>query len=75
MPKQDWNALDPNAEPERVSNDVDHLIECPVCDQYRHKTWFRAGARACWACEHHHRLWAAALQEALRDANLVTAKN
>jgi len=75
MPEKNWNAFDPNAGDEAVSNDVDHLIECPVCEQYRHKSWFQPGLRGCWACYHHERLWAAALQEALRDANMVTRKN
>jgi len=65
------NYIDPNAEAETVSPHVDHLIECPVCGEFRHKSWFRVGARSCWGCETHHRLWSAALQEALREADGV----
>ncbi len=66
---------DPNAQPETVSQDVDHLRECPICEQYRHVSWFRAGARGCWGCERHQKLWVAALNEALRDAQRVKIKN
>lgn len=60
---------------EEVSPHVDHLILCPVCEQYRHKTWFRAGERGCWGCVRHQRLWVTALNEALRDAQQVKIKN
>jgi hypothetical protein len=62
----DYTAIDPNAEDETVSPDVDHLVICPVCDQVRHKTWFRAGVRGCWACYHHEKLFMAALSEELK---------
>jgi hypothetical protein len=66
---------DPNAQDETVSMDVDHLIECPVCGEYRHKTWFRAGERGCWGCVRHQKLWLTALQAELRAVQQVTRRN
>ena len=42
---------------EETTEGVDYLIECPVCEQYRHKSWFRAGVRGCARCEYFQSLW------------------
>jgi hypothetical protein len=67
----DVNYLDPNAPEDEghISPDVDYLRECPVCHQYRHKSWFHVGERGCWGCYHHHKLWVAALSAELQAAS------
>jgi acetyl-CoA carboxylase beta subunit len=36
---------------------VDYIRECPECNQFRHKSWFRAGVRGCAKCEHFKSMW------------------
>ena len=36
--------------PEEINAETDYLIECPVCGQYRHKSWFSVERRGCAAC-------------------------
>jgi len=36
---------------EEIDAGIDYLIECPLCEQIRHKSWFRAGVRGCAFCE------------------------
>lgn len=32
-------------------SDVDQIIQCPVCEQWRHKSWFDVGMRGCKQCQ------------------------
>ena len=32
-------------------SDIDLLIQCPVCEQWRHKSWFDVGRRGCRQCQ------------------------
>jgi len=36
---------------EETDEGVDYIIVCPECEQFRHKSWFRAGVRGCAFCE------------------------
>ena len=33
------------------------IIQCPVCGEYRHKSWFHVGRRGCLQCYEEGRLW------------------
>lgn len=42
---------------EETDEGVDYIRECPVCEQFRHKSWFRAGVRGCAKCEYFQSMW------------------
>ena len=33
------------------------IIQCPVCGEYRHKSWFHVGWRGCLQCYEEGRVW------------------
>jgi hypothetical protein len=51
----------------------DVLVECPVCETLRHRSWFDVGERACKACQHDMNLWLDSLAaHAKRHDDLVS---
>lgn len=46
---------------------VDEIIQCPVCEEWRHKSWFDVGERGCKECQeviksYMDNLWVAAIE-------------
>lgn len=44
---------------------TDEIRKCPVCDEYRHKSWFDVGERGCKACQETVKSWLDGLAEAV----------
>jgi hypothetical protein len=42
------------------------VIQCPLCGEYRHKSWFNVGWRGCLACYEAGRVWQPALDSRRR---------
>ena len=59
-------------------SDVDQLILCPVCETYKHSSWFSVGNRGCHQCTEDHNTWVEGVADMVKaideaDAKLPTA--
>lgn len=44
---------------------MDPIVQCPRCEQYRHRSWFRAGERYCRECQDTEPEWLDSLARAV----------
>jgi hypothetical protein len=53
------------------------IIECPVCGNWRHKSWFSVGRRGCSACQVEGKEWLAGadrLNKKLAESEMLILK-
>jgi uncharacterized protein (UPF0335 family) len=44
---------------------TDPIVQCPGCEEYRHRTWFKAGERYCRECQETNPEWLDSLARAV----------
>jgi hypothetical protein len=44
---------------------MDPIVQCPRCQEYRHRSWFRAGERYCRECQDTEPEWLDSLARAV----------
>lgn len=55
-------------------SDVDQLILCPVCNTYKHSSWFSVGNRGCHQCTEENNAWVEAVADMVKQIDEADAK-
>lgn len=55
-------------------SDVDQLILCPVCNTYKHSSWFSVGNRGCHQCTEENNAWVEGIADMVKQMDEADAK-